>query len=545
LKDGKKMNDKRIFSIVLIFTFVTTSAAIQVPQLFLTSDRCIACHNGLVTPEGEDISFGANWSVSMMANSARDPYWQASVRRETLVHPSAAAAIQHECAACHMPMSRYLAKVSGGMGQVFVNLPIIRQAIPSAQLAADGVSCAMCHQIRKDKLGTKESFTAGFVVDTESVIGRREVFGPYDVDEGRKSLMQSSAQFIPNQAVHIRSSELCASCHTLFTHAFDESGEVIGEFPEQVPYLEWKHSGYYEKLSCQSCHMPVVYGKTHITSVMGKDRENVSRHVFRGGNFFMPRILNRYRDELGVTAQPQDMTTASRLTAEHLQSAAAGIEILDAGVGDGRLHAGISIANLAGHKLPSAYPSRRVWIHFAVYDGNNELVFESGRPNPDGSIQGNDNDADPERYEPHYKEIDSPEEVQVYESILGGPDTKITTVLLNAVRYIKDNRLLPQGFDKATAEKDIAVNGFAASDSDFVGGGDTLRFLVQVEGRPGPFSVNAELWYQPIAYRWAQNLKQQTAEEIDRFVSYYDNLSKVAGIILASDKIEVKTTELK
>lgn len=533
------MDKKRIFLIFLVTIVLVSAAAAQVSQLFFTHDRCVACHNGLVTTEGEDISFGTNWKASMMANSSRDPYWQAAVRRETLVHPSLGAAIQHECAACHMPMSRYLAKVSGGMGTVFANLPIIRQATATARLAADGVSCSMCHQIQKDKLGTKESFTAGFVVDPDTAMGRRDIFGPYDVDEGRKILMQSSAQFIPQRSPHIQSSELCASCHTLFTHAFDENGVVIGEFPEQVPYLEWKHSDYYQERNCQSCHMPVVDGKTPITSVVGQDREDVSQHVFRGGNFFMPKILNRYRDELGVSAQPQELTTASRKTVEHLQSAAANIELQDAEIMDGRLHAQVFIDNLAGHKLPSAYPSRRAWIHFAVHDANNNLVFESGRLNPDGSIQGNDNDADKERFEPHYDEIDAPEEVQIYESILGGPDTKVTTVLLSAVRYLKDNRLLPDGFDKATAEKDIAVNGSAATDSDFIGGGDTIRFTVPLEGRPGPFSVTVELWYQPVGYRWAQNLKQQSAEEIERFVSYYNNLSKTSGTVLASDSAEV------
>jgi hypothetical protein len=34
------------------------------------------------------------------------------------------------------------------------------------------------------------------------------------------------------------------------------------------------------------------------------------------------------------------------------------------------------------------------------------------------------------------------------------------------VRYLKDNRLLPGGFDKRTAEPDIAVRGHAASDAD-------------------------------------------------------------------------------
>ncbi len=534
------MKYKHIYLFFLIFLFLTVFASAQIPELFHTADRCISCHNGLITKQGEDISFGSDWRSSMMAHSARDPYWQASVKRETLIHPSASEVIQHECAACHMPMSRYAAKMTGKKGAVFAHLPITHQSGRTALLAADGVSCAMCHQIRKDKLGTRESFTAGFVVDTEKALGQREVFGPYETDDGRKTLMKSSAEFIPNQAMHTQSSELCASCHTLYTHALNEKGEVVGELPEQVPYLEWKHSAYYNVQSCQTCHMPEVDGKTYITGVVGQDRENVSRHVFRGGNFFMPKILNHYRNSLGVTALPQELNTTSFRTAEHLQSSSAKIAVQSADIQDGDLHAQVSITNLAGHKLPSAYPSRRAWLHFRVYDGNSRLVFESGRFNPDGSIQGNDNDNDPNRYEPHYSTIDSEDKVQIYEGILAAPEDKVTTALLSAVRYIKDNRLPPAGFKKATAGEDIAVQGGAAEDDDFDDGGDIVRFRIPVEGREGPFYVKAELWYQPIAYRWAQNLKQQKAEEIDRFVSYYDNFSKLTGIILARDQIEVK-----
>ena len=40
------------------------------------ADQCVACHNGLVAPDGRDLSIGADWGASMMAHSARDPYWQ-------------------------------------------------------------------------------------------------------------------------------------------------------------------------------------------------------------------------------------------------------------------------------------------------------------------------------------------------------------------------------------------------------------------------------------------------------------------------------------
>src|SRR5882672_11051307 len=90
---------------------------------FQTSERCIACHNNLTTPAGEDISIGVNWGTSMMANSARDPYWMAGVRRETVDHPAAKAAIEDECSICHMPMARFETKFTGHEGEVFSHLP--------------------------------------------------------------------------------------------------------------------------------------------------------------------------------------------------------------------------------------------------------------------------------------------------------------------------------------------------------------------------------------------------------------------------------------
>ena len=73
---------------------------------------------------GEDVSIGSTWRSTMMANSARDPYWQAGVRRETIDHPTHSADIQDECAACHMPMAQQIARAAGGKGEVFAHLPI-------------------------------------------------------------------------------------------------------------------------------------------------------------------------------------------------------------------------------------------------------------------------------------------------------------------------------------------------------------------------------------------------------------------------------------
>ena len=59
------------------------------------------------------MSIGFAWRPTMMANSARDPYWQSGVRRETIDHPQAVKEIQDECSKCHMPMARYEANANG------------------------------------------------------------------------------------------------------------------------------------------------------------------------------------------------------------------------------------------------------------------------------------------------------------------------------------------------------------------------------------------------------------------------------------------------
>ena len=472
---------------------------------FQTSDRCVACHNGMTTPIGQDISIGTDWRTSMMANAARDPYWMAGVRRETIDHPTAAAAIQDECSICHMPMMRYEARLGGGEGEIFAHLPPDPRRLAD-RLADDGVSCSVCHQITDENLGRRESFVGGFKIDEKAGPDGRRAYGPFEIDPGRTTIMKSSSAFQPTQARHIRSSELCATCHTLLTQALDAQGAVIGELPEQVPYQEWLHSDYRETRSCQSCHMPEISGDVAITSVFGQPRPGVSRHTFPGGNFFMQRMLNRFRSDLAVAVEPQELDAAANRTIAHLQSEAAEIFVRNMDDRDGRLGFDIAVKNLAGHKLPTAYPSRRVWVHVTVRDRDDEVLFESGALRPNGSIVGNDNDDDPGRFEPHYTEITRADQVQIYEAIMVGQDGTPTTGLLTAVRYVKDNRLLPRGFAKSSADKDVAVHGEAEGDGDFVGGGDRVRYSVTVGNAPGPFRVEAELWYQPIAYRWAMNL---------------------------------------
>jgi len=504
-----------------------------VPALFHLADQCMACHNQLTAPNGADVSIGFNWRSSMMGNAGRDPYWMAGVRRESLDHPAAVDAIEDKCTVCHLPMARTLGVAAGGQGRAFENFPGTGTGGPHTALAQDGVSCTVCHQIRDENLGEREGFTGGYVIDVTTPMGERTAFGPFDVDAGRTRLMRSASDFTPRKAAHIQTAAFCANCHTLFTHALDPQGNEVGELPEQTPYLEWLHSAYPGEKTCQTCHMPVIEGEVAVSGVLPNPRTGVNQHVFKGGNFLMPRILNKHRAQMNVRALPQELESTSRASLDNLAANTAELRVSRLALGDGRLDVDVTVANLAGHKLPSAYPSRRAWLHVTIYDGSGRPVLESGAFQPNGSIQGNDNDLDGSRFEPHYNQITSPEQVQIYEDIMVDYAGKVTTGLLYGVRYIKDNRLLPRGFDKRTASSDVAVHGAAAQDADFTGGSDVVRYSVSVGTARPPFRAVAELWYQPIGYRWAMNLGEYESQESAQFLDFFNGVASASGALVA------------
>ena len=496
------------------------------------STRCVACHNGLKTPSGEDISIGFQWSASIMANSARDPYWQGSVRRESIDHPDVSAAIQDECSTCHMPAQHLIDKAEGRETEVFARFPLTKNHEKN-KFAEDGVTCSVCHRVEQTGLGTEQTFNGNVVVAAASDRDNRPEYGPFAVDAGHQTVMRSSTGgFVPQQAAHIRDAGLCGSCHTLYTTARGPGGKPIGRLPEQVPFQEWEHSDFRTKQTCQQCHMPEVAEAVPVTALYGPKRDGMHRHVFVGGNFVVEQMLIEHREELGVSAQPEVLQTANNRTSEFVRTQSARLDLLDLRkTGDG-LSFSVKVENLTGHKLPTAYPSRRAWLHVTVRDNAGDVVFESGALNADGSIIGNDNDADPFRFEPHYTEITSPDEVEIFEPILGDSQGHVTTGLLSAVRYLKDNRVLPKGFDKRTAEPDIAVVGAAYDDPSFIGGSASVRYAIK-SPQAGPYQIRAELRYQPIGFRWAHNLEPYKAAEPQRFVAYYEQASRKSAIVIA------------
>ena len=504
---------------------------------FAAAGACATCHTRMVDASGVDVSTDSMWRSTMMANATRDPYWRASVRAEVSEHPLAQEAIEEKCASCHLPMAWFTADQQDQAVAVLGD-GFFQEGSELHLLAMDGISCTLCHQIKDQNLGFPESFSGGFVVDNLAPYGERKVYGPYSVPRGLSVIMVAASGYIPTYSEHVHQSALCATCHNLTTDSLDENGMAVGQFHEQTVFLEWQHSAYAQTHACQDCHMPLAQGGVSLSITGGPLREPFFQHHFVGGNVYMSRILDTYADELGVTASSAQLQATQQRTLDQLQKITASLQVDSLQVKDSELVADLILNNLVGHKLPSGFPSRRVWVHFTVVDADGVILFDSGRGNTDGSINGNDNDQDPTLYEPHYRVIDRADQVQIYEVIFVDAQGQLTTGLMEAFAYVKDNRLLPAGFDKGTAGVEIAVSGQAQEDEDFSGGSDRLRYKVALNQARGPFTVTAQLLYQTIGYRWMENLRAYPSSETENMAVYYDTISNIP-LVLGSVSQEV------
>jgi len=390
----------------------------------------------MVDESGADVSIDAFWRSTMMANAARDPYWQASVREEVLDQPGYQAVIEDTCVKCHMPMARFTAVAFGGAGQL-LGTGFLDTEHERHTLAMDGVSCTLCHQVEDVGFGEAASFSGGFAIDADRPTGERLNYGPFPVDESQAAMMQVASGFIPVESPHVKRAELCATCHTLYTPYFDAAGQVVGQFPEQMPYLEWRHSDFRDAQACQDCHMPVAQGAVQLSVTGSPPRRPFSQHLFVGGNAYVLSILRAFGEELGVTASSEHFGDTIARVVDQLENRAATLALEEAQVSGSRLAVTVVVQSRVGHKFPTGFPSRRSWLHVAVQDSGGQVVFESGAMEPDGSIVGNDNDADAAAYEPHYGTIVSPDQVQIYEPILQDTEGNVTTALLRASGYVK------------------------------------------------------------------------------------------------------------
>jgi len=509
---------------------------------FSGSANCTLCHNGLTDATMLDVSIESDWSTSMMANSTRDPFWRAKVASEIRRNPQHKALLDNKCSRCHAPMANVEASFDGSPVEILGN-GFLNPANFYYNNAMDGVSCTVCHQLEDNgTLGTLAGFSGAYSIVNLGTSAERTAYGQYTDPSINPMLMNTG--FRPTYAAHISSSELCSTCHNLKTPFVDSAGAVVSttpesEFPEQMVYSEWENSAFASgptARSCQDCHMP----KTDAVKIANRPmfltaRNEFSRHTLVGANTTMMDILSQNREELAVAADSFDISIQR---ARAMLQTAADIEVLNQSLSNGELTVQLRINNRSGHKLPTSFPSRRVYVHFIVRDDVGNIIFESGKTNANGSVVGADADSDLARYEPHYEEITRPDQVQIYEPIMGDTDGNVTYTLLRAATYLKDNRIPPIGFDKATVDNDIRVAGAALGDTNFNSGSDIITYRVNV-GLAGGVSYRAELNYQTLAYGFVRDLFRDSNDpEVARFQRLYDNATiRLETISAVSDSL--------
>ena len=489
----------------------TTSTLPGTPEIFPLAERCAGCHDNIEAEDDSRHSYVADWHQNVHSQSSLDPLFLAVARTETLILPEASEEIQGVCASCHLPMAD-LAAQSQGTSRAFLDKAALSDDELYA-LYAEGDSCMICHQLTTAEVPGNESYRESLFSINLSPIepdGMRTLYSFYDLGDEGKAMMERALGYESAQEKEIHQNSICSPCHTLYTDSFSVEGEPTGiQLPEQVTMMEWDSSGYGNP-TCQSCHMPLltrsgVFSNREVAdAVVGQ----VRAHTFLGANSYLLRLNN---DEQGFFDQGIEQTEEFLQT----QTAYLGLnrKVEENPDGSGLLALDVRISSMVNHKFPTGFPSRRAWIHVKVLDEAGNIIYESGAYDDEGKILDNDGDLQKGEFEPHYDIIDQPGQVQIYEAVMIDSNGKATTYLLQGVYYGKDNRLLSTGFDKSVAPDDCAVMGDAKDDGNFTAGKDTVHYRITLPEGTGEVTIEVELLYQTVGYRFLKNLEDYPSAE--------------------------------
>lgn len=508
-----------------------------VGTFFATAGRCSGCHghdvNGIasIDADGNDVNLVDDWHSTMMANSAKDPFFLAKMDHEGLVNPEHAASLENKCLSCHAPMGVHEQRMLGAE-------PFIRAMLDTSALGLDGVSCLSCHM---QSPGPAGSFFSG-----DMLFDSAKVYGPYADDQIEAGIMESFVHYTPGYGQHIVDSRVCAGCHTLVTETVDLSGEFSGDhFIEQATYHEWKNSIYSStEVHCNTCHMPRIQGPIILAADYSwlSGQSPFGLHHLVGGNVHMLKLLKANREELGISATEAQFDSTIARSRQLLQQRTLDVSLsLNDRSADTAYYA-VRLTNRAGHRFPSGYPSRRAFITFVVLDAANDTVFKSGLLRSDLELE----DIDP-GYEPHYDVITSGDQVQIYEMVMGDVNSNVTTVLERAKVPLKDNRLVPLGFSTSHVSYDTTrIFGISSGDLDFNrntlgeegSGTDIVRYHVPLNGNGSNLRAVAKVYYQPVPPGWNAEMFAYSSPDIDAFRNMLA-ASDGTPVLVAADSLNI------
>lgn len=488
---------------------------------FMSAGNCDHCHGAdpaavaSTTGEGLDVNLVDDWSSTMMANSAKDPFWRAKVSHEVFVNPQFQTEIEGTCTRCHAPLGRFSAIMNGEDDYHIADMLM-------DSVALDGVSCLACHRQSPQPeiaLHTGQLYFASNLV----------AYGQYE--SPLISPMAQSTGYVPEYSAHISDSKLCAGCHSLVTETVDLEGNLTGdEFVEQATWHEWLNSSYpTQNTSCQTCHMKKLEGE-NILLAAGYDtppRENFALHTLAGGNTLMLKLMRDNREALGIYASEEQFNETIAATNNELQNNSLNVTLTEIDRTSDTIYLDLKLTNKTGHKLPSGYPARRMSIHLSLTDVDGNEIFRSGAFDDEYAI--------PEEnatVEPHYNVINSEEQVQIYEMVMGDVNNNRTTVLTRGYSHIKDNRLVPLGFTTASNVYDTTEIVLNTSDLDFNydptegSGTDIIHFHIPTNGYNLQANATAQIYYQSLPPVWLGEILSINTPEVQTFNDMFADADK-------------------
>lgn len=500
------------------------------PIEYVTSDQCIGCHDASVSaqwnpqmlyPDSKsgklaNLSVYGEWRNSMMGLAGRDPIFFAQLESERNLHKPIENFTQDTCLSCH-----------GGMGQrqfhadrpdapactynetsreaCFTRdrlLPFSSDLeangegdLKYAALGREGISCALCHHMSDEGLGTPASFTGAFKPGPTG-----ELYGPFE--DVLVKPMEQALQMTPLHAEHMSQGRMCGSCHAIKLPVFDGGVPVMETNPEtgeqeqlfhfeQTTYLEWLNSAFQNEVepvdwaavqTCQDCHMtgefqgnPLRMAIANIEDDSYPQTDNrlpdeeiavrprdYRRHTLLGINLFAIEMFQQFNLILGLRTVDPMVPSATKLGLQTAEDAglelarrrSARVELLELSAGRDGLEAEVQVTNLTGHKFPSGVGFRRAFVNFELQDGQGRVLWASGRTNGLGVILGGDGrpleteffGPEQQRWEPFHETIASQDQVQIYELHERDRQQRLTTSFLSLYETVKDSRLTPRGW---------------------------------------------------------------------------------------------------
>ena len=511
-----------------------------VNTLFAGSGKCAGCHGydpaGLSSrdEDGNDVNVVNAWAATMMANSAKDPFWRAKVSHEVSVNPGHQEDLESTCTKCHAPLGRFDAMHNG-------QLQYSIQEMAMDSIALDGVSCSACHQLDTNFVGL--NFSGNLIYDTTHTI-----FGPFF--NPFSAPMQGLVGFDVVYSPKISQSVTCAGCHTLITQSAGIDGEYTGtEFIEQATYHEWTNSIYDQdetRQECQHCHVPRIEDAVALAldySFIG-GRSPFGKHEFSGANIFMLKLMKDYIDTLGINATTIDYDSSIVRTERMLQDCTLTLSLMELDRTPDSVYYELRIENKAGHKFPSGYPSRRASVQFLLKNELGDTLFFNGAFDENFEVIGFS-----EPYEEHHQVIRHEEDVQIYEMVFADINGDKTTILERGYETIKDNRIPPKGFTTQHMAYDtVSIVGTATNDPNFNidgmeegSGADLLYYSIALNDYSGPLSAKARVFYQTTPPAWMTEMFDHETPEIVFFKNMFDNADRSPFLVAEASIDSIST----